>query len=144
MKFDYVDHFKILKSARSVVFAGREVDGKKKHFFEVSDVYPYLGVPWKQRNIHKSDYGVVRIKEDHDHMGRRIARITVKRADDVTRIRDSYTMTYESKELFHDRVKIDLQIKTGFELPDGLIKGKCVGCGGKSYHKIHSSVLTTW
>lgn len=144
MKFDCVDHFKILKSARSVVFAGREIGGKEKHFFEVSDVLPYFGVPWKQRNIHKRDYGVLDIGEHHDHLGRQIAKITVKRADDVTRMRDSYTMTYESKELFHDRVKIDLQIKSGFELPTDLIKGKCLGCGGKGYHKIHSSMLRTW
>ncbi len=150
MDFDYVDHFKILKSARSAVFAGRQVDGRAKHFFEISDIYPYFGVPWKQRHIHKNDYGVVKIEEDSDHKGRKIARITLKRADDVTRLRDSYTMTYDSKEPFHNRVKIDIKMKSGFAVADENIKGLCRGCHsgdgkrGVGYHKIHSSLMNTW
>ncbi len=143
MKFDLVDYFNILKSPRSVVFVGRSQDDNSKHFFMMSDMYPYFGVPHDEKHIHDGHRSVIKMETTHDITGKKITKIYVRRADDVTNLRDDYTMTYESNVLFHDRVKIDLGIKSGFEVPDDRIHLKCFGCGGYKYHEIHSTYITS-
>lgn len=149
MRFDLVDHYKILKSARSVILVGREEgqNGRIKHYFIVKDHYPYFGVPWDERNLIEDEYGVIKVEENHNIKGKKIAKITVKRADDVPILRDRFSTTYESNVLFHHRVKIDLKIRSGFEVPDSRITGACFGCqrGSQStYHEIPSNIITGW
>ena len=111
MNFNLVHHFKIERTARSVVFTGRQIDGREKHYFLITDHFPYFGVPWRERDTHKGHYSIVSVRSDNDIYGNKLARITVKRADDVATLRDDYTKTYEAAVLFHNRVKIDLKIK---------------------------------
>ena len=138
MKFDLVDHYKIRKSARSVVFVGRESEGKAKHFFIIKDFYPYMGVPWEEAYKVDNEYGVIRVEESRNIYGKKIAKIIVKRADDVPILRDRFTTTYESNVLFHHRVKIDLNIKSVFEIDDNKIRGSCFGCQRRSRAQYHN------
>lgn len=142
MDFDLVDHFKIATSARTAVFTGREVDGNAKHHFAIGDFLPYFGVPYDERNRDKGHYSVVRIGEGRDIYQNKLGIIYVKRSRDVEVLRDNYSMTYESKILFHDRVKIDRGIKVGFTVMDHHINGRCFSCGGAGYHKISHAEIT--
>ena len=151
MKFRLINYFKLDRSAKSVVFVGRDIDTRKKHYFLVDDFYPYFGVPWEERNTHKDHYSIVKIDSSNDIYGNKIAKITVKRADNVPMMTPDYSMTYESKTLFHDRVKIDLDIKAGFIIPDEHIKGLCFArqCMGnkrlrRPYHSVSHQVIEGW
>lgn len=137
MRFELVDHFKIERSARSVVFVGRQQDGKQKHYFHVSDFYPYFGVLWDERHRLADEYALVDILESHDIYGDKIAKVLVKRADDVPILRDRFLRSFEDNILFHDRVKIDLNIRSGFEIDDEHITGQCWGCEPRTTIKWH-------
>ena len=146
MDFLYVDHYKLLKSARSVIFTGRSNDDRKeKHHFLVSDFYPYFAVPWRERNTHRNHSYVVSITSGHDIHQNKVAIIKVKRADHVPVLRDDYYEVLEAKILFHDRVRIDLGIKSGFTISDNKFNdGVCFSCGNKGYHKISHQVVKGW
>jgi len=144
MKFDLVDYYKIETSARTAVFTGRQVNGDAKHHFAIGDFLPYFGVPWSERNRDIGHYSIIRIGEGRDIYQNKIALIYVKRARDVSLLRDNYSMTYESKILFHDRVKIDREIRTGFTVKDHHIHGTCFSCGGSKYHKISHAEIIGW
>lgn len=140
MRFDLVDNFKIPRSTRSVVFVGREqVEIGAKHFFLINNIYPYFGVPYGEELHIEHDNAVMHIEYTTDITGQhKVAKIHVNGTDDVVRLRDEFTTTYESNILYHERVKIDMGIKSGFEIPDAKIRGKCFGCKGIEYHHIHS------
>ena len=144
MDFDLINHFKLPRSARSVVFTGREVDGTAKHHFLIVDFLPYFGVPYTERMRHRNNYNVVRVGEGHDIYRNKIGIIYVKRSGDVSILRDDYSRTYEAKILFHERVRIDLNIKSGFNVPDRFITGQCFSCSGRLYHKTRHSIVTGW
>lgn len=137
MIFELVDHYKIEKSARSVIFVGRQRDGREKHYFHVDNFYPYFGVPWDERYKVADEYSLVDIEESHDIYGNKIAKIIVKRADNVAYLRDRFLQTYEDNILFHDRVKIDLNIRSGFEIDDKHIVSTCWGCKPRTAIKYH-------
>ncbi len=144
MDFDLVSHHKLPRSARSVIFTGRQVDGDAKHHFLVEDYLPYFGVPHDERHRHTNNYNVVRVGEGHDIYQNKIGIIYVKRSGDVTILRDEYSCTYEAKILFHERVRIDKGIKSGFTVPDQHIRGKCFSCEGRLYHKISHLNIQGW
>lgn len=147
MDFQLVTYFSVFRSARSVIFVGRSTETNEKHYFIVDDFYPYFGVPYEEKDIHKGHYSVVNIQDSYDIYGNKIAKITVKRTEDVALLKTSYTTSYESKTLFHERVKIDLEIKGGFTVPDNYInREKCFAksCGGKTYHAISYKKITGW
>lgn len=147
MKFQLVNYFTLYKSARSVVFVGRSTETKQKHYFLIEDFYPYFGVPYEERETHKDNYSILKIEDSYDVYGNKLAKITVKRADDIPLLKTAYSKTYESKTLFHERVKIDLQIKGGFTIPENHIdKEKCFAksCQGLNYHKISYKQMKGW
>lgn len=133
-----------MRSARSVVITGRGIDTREKHHFIINDFFPYFGVLWREKDTHKGHSYVVNISEAHDIHQNKIAKITVKRADHVPVLRDDYSSVLEAKILFHDRVRIDLGIKAGFEILNRYISGTCFSCGGRGYHKISHKVVKGW
>jgi hypothetical protein len=146
MEFLYVDHYKIFKSARSVVLTGRSTDNdRSKHHFLINNFYPYFGVPWDERDTHKTNTAVVSITPSYDIHQNKIAIIKVKRADHVSILRDDYIQVLEAKILFHDRLRIDLGIKSKFTVPDKYFSDtKCFSCGGAKYHRIPYEEIKGW
>lgn len=117
MKFEYVSIDSL--GENTIILVGR--NGEKRKVFIIKDFYPYFYVPINEIEKLKDKSDVISIHVEEMKIGldgSKLVKIVVKDRSVVPKLRKYFERTYESDIPFYKRAKIDMGIKSGFEIDD--------------------------